>query len=211
MDALKAGFRAIDTANQRKHYFEEGVGAALKKSYRDLGLSRSDLFLQTKFTYARGQDHRKPYDENAPYSVQVQQSFESSLQHLGTDYLDSYILHGPISSVGLTEEDWQAWAEMESLHRQGRTKYIGVSNVNFGQLEELCSKALVKPTFVQNRCFAETTWDKKIREFCKHNHILYEGFSLLTANSKFLGGHVEQPAGRNIPHWKAKKYKPRFS
>ena len=56
--ALRTGFRAIDTANQRKHYFEAGVGEGLAAAYRDGVATRADLFLQTKFTYQRGQDHR---------------------------------------------------------------------------------------------------------------------------------------------------------
>ena len=56
---------------------------------------REDLFLQTKFTYAGGQDHRLPYDPRADPATQVRQSFASSLEHLGTIYLDSYLLHGP--------------------------------------------------------------------------------------------------------------------
>ena len=94
--ALECGFRAIDTANQRKHYFEEGVGLGLASFYENSSIERKELFLQTKFTYARGQDHRKPYDERASYTDQVHQSFESSLKHLKTDYIDSYILHGPL-------------------------------------------------------------------------------------------------------------------
>ena len=65
--ALAAGFTAIDTANQRKHYHEAGVGAALAAS----GMARGDLFLQTKFTYVRGQDHRLPYDPKADIGTQV--------------------------------------------------------------------------------------------------------------------------------------------
>ena len=96
--ALRMGFRAIDTANQRRHYFEEGVGQGLAAAYRTGAAARPDLFLQTKFTYQRGQDHRLPYDPEAePLSVQVAQSLSSSLQHLGTDYVDSYMLHGPTS------------------------------------------------------------------------------------------------------------------
>lgn len=87
--AIEAGFRAIDTANQRKHYYEEGVGQAVKKAIAARSVPRADLFLQTKFTYARGQDHRLPYDPKAPVAEQLRQSFESSLEHLGTDYLDS--------------------------------------------------------------------------------------------------------------------------
>jgi diketogulonate reductase-like aldo/keto reductase len=198
--ALQAGFRAIDTANQRKHYFEEGVGAAVKKAIPELGLNRQDLFIQTKFTYARGQDHRKPYDEKAPYPKQVEQSFESSLRNLNLEYIDSYVLHGPHAAIGLVDFDWEVWSAMENLQRQGRVKHLGVSNVNFDQLAELHREAKVKPSFVQNRCFADTEWDKQIRDFCRENQIIYQGFSLLTANSKFLGGKVERPAGRNVPH-----------
>src|SRR5690349_5770333 len=88
-DALAAGFRAIDTANQRKHYHEAGVGAALAAS----GVPRGELFIQSKFTFRRGQDHRLPYDPHAELAVQVQQSFESSLRHLGLSTLDAYVLH----------------------------------------------------------------------------------------------------------------------
>jgi diketogulonate reductase-like aldo/keto reductase len=199
-DAVKSGFRAIDTANQRQHYYEEGVGLALSKVYSKLGLSRDDLFLQTKFTYARGQDHRKPYDENAPFKTQVQQSFESSLEHLKVDYIDTYVLHGPQTQNGLTESDWKVWGAMEDIYRSGQIRSLGVSNINFEQLVELYEKSKIKPTFVQNRCFAEKYWDKKIRQFCEQRDIKYQGFSLLTANWKFLGGDLQRPLNRNIPH-----------
>src|SRR5579863_3935470 len=88
--ALRAGFRAIDTANQRRHYFEAGVGEGLAAAYRAGVVTRADLFLQTKFTYQRGQDHRLPYDPAASLAVQVAQSLASSLKHLATDYVDSY-------------------------------------------------------------------------------------------------------------------------
>src|SRR4029453_9678141 len=58
-------------------------------------VTRADLFLQTKFTYQGGQDHRLPYDPSADRSTQVAQSMASSLEHLGTDYIDSYVLHAP--------------------------------------------------------------------------------------------------------------------
>src|SRR5262245_27250626 len=79
--ALSVGFRAIDTSNQRKHYVETGVGEAAAAS----GLERAELFLQTKFTYARGQDRRLPYDPVADIATQVRQSFQSSCEHLGVD------------------------------------------------------------------------------------------------------------------------------
>src|ERR1041384_5777811 len=80
--ALRAGFRGIDTANQRRHYFEAGVGQALAAAYSAGVVTRADLFLQTKFTYRNGQDHRLPYDPAAPLATQVEQSLSSSLQHL---------------------------------------------------------------------------------------------------------------------------------
>src|ERR1041384_6079108 len=91
--AIRQGFRAIDTANQRRHYFEAGVGQGLTAAYRSGLITRADIFVQTKFTYQRGQDHRLPYDPAAPLSLQVVQSMASSLDHLGTDYVDSFVLH----------------------------------------------------------------------------------------------------------------------
>src|SRR6185436_13642708 len=97
--AVKAGFRAIDTANQAKHYSEALVGEALAALARE-GIHRDSLWLQTKFTSVSGQDERLPYDPQADITTQVQQSFESSLKHLGTDRVDSYLLHGPYSFPG---------------------------------------------------------------------------------------------------------------
>jgi len=125
--ALRMGFRGVDTANQRRHYFEEGVGRGLAAAYRAEAVTRADLFLQTKFTDRPGQDHRLPYDPAADLSTQVAQSMASSLEHLGTDYVDSYVLHGPASGHG---------------------------------------------------------WD--VRAFCMDRQIVYQGFSLLTANPEAL-------------------------
>src|ERR1044071_2391294 len=93
--ALRAGFRGIDTANQRRHYHEAAVGQAVAAAIEGGLVTREDLFLQTKFTFRRGQDHRLPYDPRAPIAVQVEQSLTKSLAHLGTEVIDSYLLHGP--------------------------------------------------------------------------------------------------------------------
>src|SRR3990167_6229258 len=184
--ALNLGFRGIDTANQRKHYFEAAVGLGIQQFLQDSHLTREDLFLQTKFTSASGQDHRKPYDDLDSFANQVKQSFESSLQHLQTDYIDSYILHGLALSQGLIDADWESWNAMEHLFHEGKMKFLGISNINLAQLELLCSKVAIKPSFVQNRCFAATQWDQKIRSFCAQQGITYQGFSLLTANQNAL-------------------------
>lgn len=179
--ALAAGFRAIDTANQRKHYNEAGVGAALQRAYEG-GLTRADVFLQTKFTFVDGQDHRLPYDPAAPVATQVRQSFESSCDHLGTDVIDSLVLHGPSLDEGLARADKEAWRAMEGLLDEGRVRAVGVSNVLATQLEELVSFARVPVAFVQNRCYARTGWDRAVRDVAARHEVVYQGFSLLTAN-----------------------------
>ena len=179
--AMEMGFRGIDTANQRRHYNEAAVGSAISKMLKS-GVKREELFIQTKYTYANGQDHRIPYDIHADYSTQVKQSFQSSLEHLQVDYIDSYILHGPSVRHGLAQDDWQVWREMEAIYEERQTFHLGISNVSVEQLEILFEGAEVKPTFVQNRCFAQQGWDKDVRIFCRENGIMYQGFSLLTAN-----------------------------
>lgn len=191
--ALQAGFRAIDTANQRKHYFEAGVGAALQAAYASQGLTREDLFLQTKFTFLAGQDQRLPYDPEADLTTQVSQSFASSLSHLGTDYLDSYVLHGPSTGgQGLTSADWEVWRAMEALQKSGQVKLLGVSNINVWQLQALLEGATVAPAIVQNRCYARSQWDAAVRAVCARNDMRYQGFSLLTANVRELNHPLMQ-------------------
>ncbi len=179
--AVAAGFTAIDTANQLIHYQEALVGDALL-ALAQQGVGRDRLFLQTKFTPTNGQDHRTPYDASARLTTQVTQSFESSLAHLHTDYLDSYVLHGPYQRQGLGEADREVWAAIEGLYQSGKTKMIGISNVTPEQLTQLCAQAAVKPMMVQNRCYAALGWDKEVRGICRAHGIIYQGFSLLTAN-----------------------------
>ena len=184
--ALQQGFRGIDTANQRKHYDEAAVGRALTKSIKGGLVARDELYLQTKFTFQHGQDHRLPYDPAARIAIQVQQSFASSLEHLGTKVIDSYVLHGPSRGTGLGPDDWEAWHAMEEIQDSGRVRMLGISNVNLDQLELLYQKSRIKPRFVQNRCYAVRGWDRRVRDFCNANGIFYQGFSLLTANRDLL-------------------------
>jgi diketogulonate reductase-like aldo/keto reductase len=184
--AIRSGFRAIDTANQRRHYFEAGVGQALAAVYRAGVVTRADLFLQTKFTYEDGQDHRLPYDPTAPLHVQVAQSMASSLEHLGTDSVDSFVLHGPASSYDWTRDDAAVWQAMIKERDAGRTRLLGVSNISLQQLEQMTSAHSEVPAFVQNRCYARLGWDRDVRAFCRERTIIYQGFSLLTANTEVL-------------------------
>lgn len=183
--AVAAGFTAIDTANQLIHYQEALVGEALLALAKQ-GITRESLFLQTKFTPVNGQDHRTPYDQKADLTTQVTQSFDSSLAHLHTGYLDSYVLHGPYSRHGLGAADWEVWAAIEGLYDSGKTRIIGISNVSAEQLALLCERARHKPMVVQNRCYAALGWDQEVREVCRAHGITYQGFSLLTANRGVL-------------------------
>jgi len=184
--ALRTGFRGIDTANQRRHYYEAGVGEALAVAYRAGVVTRADLFLQTKFTYQGGQDHRLPYDPSASFSVQVAQSMASSLEHLGTDYVDSYVLHGPASGYGWSDDDTEVWEAMIKERDAGRARLLGVSNVSLRHLEQMAAASTEVPAFVQNRCYARLGWDRGVRLFCRERKIVYQGFSLLTANVEVL-------------------------
>src|SRR5262249_57453482 len=132
--AVGEGLRGIDTANQGRHYHEAAVGQAVAASVGNGLVAREDLFLQTKFTFRRGQDHRLPYDPEAPIPVQVEQSFASSLEHLGTEVIDSYVLHGPTQRAGLAAADWEARRAMDAIHDSGKARLLGVSNRALEQL-----------------------------------------------------------------------------
>jgi len=184
--ALRTGFRGVDTANQLRHYHEAGVGEGIAAAFRTGVTSRSELFLQTKFTYVQGQDHRLPYDAAASLSVQVAQSLASSLEHLGTDYVDSFLLHGPSMRQGWSFDDAEVWDAMRKERDAGRARLLGVSNVGLHHLQRMMEVQDEAPAFVQNRCFAVTGWDRDVRQFCRERGIIYQGFSLLTANLEVL-------------------------
>ncbi len=195
--AVGSGFRGIDTANQLIHYQEAMVGDALL-ALQQKGMQRQALFSQTKFTPINGQDHRTPYDASADITTQVKQSMDSSLTHLHTDYLDSYVLHGPYSRFDLGADDWEVWTAIEELHRLGKTRMIGISNVSAKQLAQLCAKAKTKPMMVQNRCYASMGWDQEVRKICQAHSIIYQGFSLLTANTNIMAHPFIQSAAKRL-------------
>lgn len=182
--AIKLGFRGIDTACQPKHYEEAGVGEGLKQGLND-GLSRADIYLQTKFTPLNGQDPKRlPYDPKASLAAQVAQSFETSLRNLQTDYLDSLVLHSPLINELQTLDVWRA---MESLFHAGGVKQLGISNCyDLTVLKHLYQDALVKPAVLQNRFYSQTNYDQEIRDFCRQQGILYQSFWSLTANGNIL-------------------------
>jgi diketogulonate reductase-like aldo/keto reductase len=182
--ALQIGFRGIDTACQPKHYDEAGVGAGIAARLRH-GLSRGDLYLQTKFTSLSGQDpNRIPYDSTAPLSDQVAQSTAASLKNLQTDYLDCVLLHSPMLTMGQT---LSVWSTLESFVDKAQVRQLGISNCyRLAELEELYRAARIKPAVLQNRFYADTHYDGEIRAYCTENQIIYQSFWTLSANPHLL-------------------------
>jgi len=183
--AIQQGFRAIDTACQPKHYNEKLVGVGVQKALLSTNLTREDLFLQTKFTPPDGQDPNNiPYNPADPIEKQIKTSLAVSKENLQTDYLDSLVLHSPISPFSALEK---AWRVFEGFVAEGDVKQIGISNCYDADLfKKLYEVATIKPKVLQNRFYSATSYDKELRAFCKENEISYQSFWSLSANPHLL-------------------------
>ena len=182
--ALQSGFRGIDTACQPKHYDEPGVGAGIAASLKE-GLTRADLYLQTKFTSLSGQDPtRIPYDPKAPLSEQVAQSVAASLKNLQTNYLDCVLLHSPMPTMTLNLTVWRA---LETFVDTGIVRQLGISNCyGLDDLKALNDAVRIKPAILQNRFYADTNYDRDLRAYCDQQKIIYQSFWTLSANPQLL-------------------------
>ena len=185
--ALAAGFRAIDTAAQPKHYQEHLVGEGIRDAIRAGVVTRDDLHVQTKYTPISGQDPRNmPYDAELPIASQVQTSVASSLRNLrltdteddDSNYIDCLVLHSPLQTV---EKTLEAWRAMSSFVPH-RVRSLGISNVNLAVLQAICNQADIAPALVQNRFYKATGYDVQLRAFCRERDIVYESFWTLTGN-----------------------------
>jgi len=125
LDAIAAGYRLIDTA--AAYFNEEAVGSAIKKS----GVSREELFITTKL-----------WVQDAGYEA-TQKAFQTSLDKLGLDYLDLYMVHQPLGDY------YGSWRAMEELYKAGKVKAIGVCNFYPERLTDLCLTAEIKPAVNQ--------------------------------------------------------------
>mmetsp|Transcript_42291 Transcript_42291/g.111856 ORF Transcript_42291/g.111856 Transcript_42291/m.111856 type:complete len:326 (+) Transcript_42291:23-1000(+) len=184
VQAVRAGFRGIDTACQPKHYREDLVGEALALLAREGGPRRDELWLQTKFTPLRGQDpDNVPYDKGAPLGTQVEQSIAKSLQNLRTSRIDSLLLHSPLS----LEQTLEVWAAFERAVDHGVVGQLGISNCyDFEFFQSLYQAARVKPAVLQNRFYADSGYDARLRAFCLERGVVYQTFWTLTANPHVL-------------------------
>lgn len=188
--ALRSGFRAIDTAAQPKHYDEALVGIGMRRAIAEGQVTRAEIFLQTKFTSIHGQDpDRMPYDASLPLADQVRASIKSSLQNLRWDetdtessYIDSLVLHSPMPTIQETLEAWQA---MQSFVPH-KVRNLGISNCNLFTLMELYERGEIRPAVVQNRFYPTTKYDIGLRKFCLDNNIVYQSFWTLSANPNLI-------------------------
>ncbi|CAG8405787.1 unnamed protein product [Penicillium salamii] len=225
-NAISAGFRAVDTAAQPRHYQEHLVGDGIRRAIADGIVERKDLYVrtiaifnipkdeitnfsqvQTKFSPISAQDpDNMPYDASAPVTEQVHASIKSSLQNLRSEedlksmdesYIDTVVIHSPLSTLAQTLEAWHA-LETYVPHR---IRNLGISNCTLPMLRELCtsSQTTVKPSVVQNRFYEDTLFDVPLRAFCRDNQVIYQSFWTLTANPDLvrsspvqqLASHVE--------------------
>lgn len=164
------------------NFSEDLVGEALVELETKHNIHRQDLFIQTKFTPINGQDRSKPlpYDPRASLVEQVQQSFATSLKNLRTNYVDSLVLHSPLSTHELTMEVYRVF---EKFVDDGRVKQLGISNLyDYNRLKQLYNDARHKPSVIQNRFYADTNFDCEIRRFCREKNIFYQSFWTLTGS-----------------------------
>ena len=174
LTALKSGYRHIDTA--RVYGNEASVGKAIK----DSGLNREEIFLTTKL----------PADIKV--AAKVQETFETSLATLGTDYVDLYLIHAPWPwqerGADYTKENIEIWQEMEKINSSGKAKAIGVSNFNVADLSAILDNATVIPAANQIRWFIGFTQDE-VTKFSQTKGVLVEAYSPL-ATGQILDNEV---------------------
>ncbi|KAK0635053.1 NADP-dependent oxidoreductase domain-containing protein [Bombardia bombarda] len=204
--AIKAGFRGIDTAAMRRHYDEELTGHGIHRAIQEGLVTRADLYIQTKFS--PGDDAFADTTKYPTITSQVLASVASSLRSLSTPasdaetqppYLDSLVMHFPFHSP---QDTLEAWATLSTLV-PSQIRSLGISNVTLPTLELLHHQSSTPISVVQNRFRrAEHAWDVAVRAWCAQHSAVYQGFWTLTGNraewqgSKFVRDVAE---GAGVP------------
>ena len=168
MEALKCGYRHIDTAHAYGN--EKSVGKAIA----DFGLDRKDVFITTKLP-----SHIKTYDGCIEH-------FNESLENLGVEYIDLYLIHAPWpwSNIGMdcTEGNIEAWKAMIDIYKSGKVRSIGVSNFSVYDIKAIVDATGFKPMANQIRYFIGNRQDE-ITNYCQANDILIEAYSPLATGN----------------------------
>ncbi|WP_281361159.1 aldo/keto reductase [Kroppenstedtia pulmonis] len=157
--AIKHGYRSIDTAAIYEN--EEGVGQGIREGIKEAGISREDLFVTSKV-----------WNTDLGYESAIA-AYETSLNKLGLEYLDLYLIHWPVE--GKYKDAWRA---LETLYKEGRVKTIGVSNFQIHHLEDLMKDAEIKPMVNQVEYHPRLT-QKELQSFCREHGIQLEAWSPL--------------------------------
>lgn len=163
--ALKLGYRLIDTAMM--YHNEGGVGRAIKES----GIPREEIFITTKL-----------WNTDQGYDTTLK-AIDASLEKLGLEYIDLYLIHWPTASddlrggvsINKREETWKA---MEEIYKSGKAKSIGVSNYTIAHLEEMKKYAEIPPAVNQVE-FHPFLYQKELLSYCNKNNIIVQAHSPL--------------------------------
>jgi diketogulonate reductase-like aldo/keto reductase len=158
------------------------------------------LQIQTKYTPPAGQDpSNMPYDASLSIKDQVHASIASSLHNLrssggGAQYLDSVLLHSPLSSMTDTIEAWGVLGEYVNL---GRIRHIGIANCPLSILKRLYGEVL-PPAIVQNRFYPDTFYESDLRAYCRSQGIVFQSFWTLTGNPMLVTDTVVLDLARKV-------------
>ena len=179
-DALEAGFRHFDCAERYRN--ERQVGEALQAGLATGGIAREDIFVTTKLWNTNHRPER------------VEPAFEASLERLGLNYLDLYLIHTPFAFQPGDDQDprdqngnvlydrgvtlHETWAAMEKLVDGGKCRAIGLSDINLDGLRPIYESARIKPAVVQVEAHPYLP-ETELLEFCEENGVVFLAFAPL--------------------------------
>lgn len=177
--AIESGYRSIDTA--KVYGNEEQVGQGIKEGLESTGLNREDIFVTSKLFF---EDFGR---EN------VAQAYETSIQKLGLDYLDLYLVHWPGTNEAVMIDTWKG---MEDLYKDNKVKNIGVSNFNPDHFEALLAQVSIKPVINQVEFHPYFT-QEKLRKYLEAQNIYMESWSPFM-NAQILNDETLNEIGKEV-------------
>lgn len=175
--AIKNGYRSIDTAAVYRN--EEGVGQAIREAIQEENISREDLFITSKV-----------WNSDLGYESTLA-AYETSLQKLGLEYLDLYLIHWPVE-----EKYKEAWRALETLYKEGKVRAIGVSNFQIHHLEDLLKDAEIKPMINQVEYHPRLT-QVELKAFCEKHNIQLEAWSPLMQGQLINNPTIQEIANKH--------------